>query len=72
MKKETIIARDKEQLRYLVKTCIDREGDSCDLNHIDTSLITDMSGLFMNESFTGDISGWNVSAVRSMESMFAN
>ena len=38
----------------------------------DTSLVTDMSGLFMSKySFNQDISGWDVSKVTDMSSMFS-
>lgn len=36
---------------------------SADLNFIDTSLIKDMSRLFKNSEFNGDISKWDVSNV---------
>ena len=45
-----------------------------DLNCIDTSKITDMSGLFTNifNELVFDVSEWDVSNVTNMESMFFN
>ena len=49
---------------------ISKDGPNCDLNDIDTSLITDMSNLFAYSNFTGDISKWDVFNVDDMGAMF--
>ena len=40
------------------------------MNNIDVSLIKDMSYLFCESEFTGDISRWDVSKVEDMSGMF--
>ena len=60
----------KDELEDIIKRRIKSEGNECDLNDIDTSSITDMSGLFEESEFNGDISRWNVSNVTNMNSMF--
>ena len=62
----------KNELKEIIKERISKEGPNCNLNDIDTSLITSMAGLFEDSSFNGDISKWNVSNVKYMTWMFAN
>lgn len=62
--------RTKDELVNIIKREIAEKGANCDLNFIDTSLITDMSRLFYNSAFDGNISGWDVSKVKDMSSMF--
>ena len=62
--------KDKEELKDIIQKRILDEGYKCDLNDIDTSLITDMSWLFYESEFNGDISKWNMSNVKDMSYMF--
>ncbi len=63
---------DKAALINIINTEIGSQGNTADLNIIDTSAITDMSDLFKNKAnFNGDISGWNVSKVTNMSGMFS-
>ena len=66
----TIQPKDKEELKNIIKDTINKEGLECDLNFIDTSLIKDMSYLFLSSKFNGDISKWDVSNVKDMSFMF--
>ena len=65
-----IVAKNKEHLRKLIEARIREFGPNCDLNDIDVSQITDMSGLFKYSNFNGDISQWDVSDVENMHAMF--
>ena len=60
----------KYELVEIIGSRIDEYGLKCDLNDIDTSLITDMSWLFYDSKFNGNISNWNVSNVTDMAYMF--
>jgi surface protein len=67
-----IIAKDKAHLKTLIRDEIKLNGFQCDLNHIDTSLVTNMSQLFMSSNFNGDISRWNTKNVETMQGMFGS
>ena len=71
-KMKKVIIRDKQHLVGRIKKSIILYGNNADLNHFDTSRVTDMRGLFMNSSFNGSIEQWNVSKVQDMSSMFHN
>ena len=63
-------AKTKDELEKIIDDRISKEGANCDLNDIDTSLITNMTFLFCGSNFNGDISRWNVSNVEDMSYMF--
>lgn len=67
---ELVTVRAKNALKNLIIKTIGKHGPNCDLNFIDTSKITDMSGLFSKTKFNGDISKWDVSKVTDMRDMF--
>ena len=62
--------KTKDELKKIIEDRIEKEGPECDLNDIDTILITDMSWIFVASKFNGDISKWNVSNVKDMSCMF--
>ena len=62
--------KTRDELKEIIRLRISKEGYNCDLNDIDTSLITDMSSLFLYSSFKGNISNWDTSNVRKMKWMF--
>ena len=67
----TVVAKDKEHLRKLIKAAIKKNGQRCDLNFIDVSHVTDMSEIFAESKFNDDISKWAVSNVTKMDRMFS-
>ena len=62
--------KTKKELKEIIKERISEQGNKCDLNDIDTSLIDDMSFLYCESKFNGDISKWDVSNVVDMWFMF--
>ena len=65
--------KTRDELEKLIEQLIKERGNEADLNDIDVSEITDMSNLFSKlDPHNIDISEWNVSNVKFMESMFYN
>ena len=62
--------KTRDELRQLVYKLIKERGNEANLNDIDTSEITDMTELFYQSKFNGDISNWAVSNVEYMSRMF--
>ncbi len=63
----------KNTLLQNISAEITAQGNTANLNMIDTSSITDMRDVFKgNATFNGDISKWNTSKVTTMQSMFEN
>lgn len=63
---------NKDELRKLIIKTINEQGPNCDLNFINISNIDDLSAIFVNTQFNGDISNWNVLNVKDMSFMFKN
>jgi len=69
----SVIVVNNKNIRKSVRREIAKFGNKADLNHIDTSSVTNMQGLFSKgwgRNFNGDISNWNVENVKNMEHMF--
>ena len=64
------VVYSKQHLQRIIEKTIKEKGPKCDLNFIDVSRMTDMSGLFDHSCFDGDISQWDVSNVKNMNQMF--
>ena len=79
---ERLTPKTKDELVSLIQDEVKKNGWNCNLNHINTRYITDMSYLFADSNsyvdynsydlnrFDGDISKWNVSQVKNMKGMF--
>ncbi len=63
----------REHLMDAIAAEIQQHGPSCTLNHLDVSAVHDMSHVFRSfKEFQGDISQWDTSNVKTMDSMFYN
>ena len=62
--------KTKDELKEIINRRISEQGNNCDLNDIDTSIVDDMSLLFYDSKFNGDISKWDVSNIKNMSDMF--
>jgi len=68
--KYTLFPKDKKELMRMIDDEVVKNGKNCSLNHIDVSGITDMSTVFRQSIFDGDITDWDVSNVKDMSFMF--
>lgn len=57
------MVEDSSHLKDLINTFTDNFGYNCNLNWIDVSNITDMSSMFEESDFNGDISEWDTGNV---------
>ena len=65
-----IKVKSKQDLKKIIKLYKNKPFNTKSLNWLDVSEITDMSFLFCDTQYTGDISKWNVSNVANMCQMF--
>ena len=61
---------DHDVLKDLIYYFTVQFGNACNLNGIDVSNVTDMSRMFCDSKFNGDISKWDVINVTDMGGMF--
>ena len=66
----TTVKVDQSTIKDTTNRSIKVLGDECNLNFIDTELITNMKYMFQDSKFNGDISNWNVGNVTDMRYMF--
>jgi len=70
--KSVIVAKNKEYLSEIIGQEINKNGITCDLNHIDVSQIKDMSTLSIGSKFNGNISKWRPMSLINKRGMFEN
>ena len=66
----TIVEASQSTIKDTINRSIKVLGDECNLNFIDTELITNMYSMFDSSEFNGDISSWDVRNVTDMKYMF--
>ena len=66
----TIVKASQSTTKDSIRHSINVLGDKCNLNFIDTGLITNMYSMFNYSKFNGDISNWDVRNVTDMRFMF--
>ena len=66
----TIVKVGQPTIRDTINRSINVLGNTCNLNFIDTELITNMKYMFYYSKFNGDISSWDVRNVTGMGYMF--
>lgn len=71
-KPKRVVAKDRNHLVQLVKQEMEKNGNECNLNHIDVSKVENFMGIFENTKFNGDVSQWDVSHAKTMRSMFSD
>ena len=68
---QTIQVQDKTHLQRLIQYHLESYGPDCSLNHLDISAVTDLSTVFYESPFNGDISQWDTSNVTNMSYLLA-
>ena len=66
----TYFPKSNKELKDIVDLLIETRGNNCDLNDIDVSSVTDMTGVFFESEFNGNINKWDVSNATDMDRMF--
>ena len=66
----TLFPKTKDELKSMIENEIKKNGNDCDLNHIDVSNVNNMNSMFRGSEFNGDISNWDVSNVNNMYGIF--
>ncbi len=67
---QSVMIQHKTHLMNQICSHIYQYGPACDLNHLDVSQLTDLSFVFFNYKFTGDVSKWNTENVTDMSNLF--